>query len=86
MKRSKMKSSSFAVPSRRAYPVTSVKQARNAIARVQQHGSASDKRAVYSKVRSKYPALAARSSVIPTRTGRGRHHGQAIGTTNRGRK
>lgn len=80
MKRSKMKPSSFAVPGRKAYPVTSVAQARNAIVRVQQHGSASDKRAVYAKVRSRYPALAKRSTVVPTRGGSGRRHGQPVGS------
>lgn len=83
MKRSQMKASSFAVPSRRAYPVTSLAQARNAVARVQQHGSPADKKAVYSKVRGRYPALAKRSTVVPTRSGPGRHHGQPTGTRNR---
>ena len=86
MKRSQMNASSFAVPSRRAYPVTSLPQARNAIARVQQHGSPADKAAVYSKVRQRYPALAGRSTVVPTRGGTGRHHGQPAGTRNRGNR
>lgn len=83
MKRSAMKASTFAVPSRKAYPINTPGRARNAIARVQQHGSASDKKAVYAKVRAKYPGIAKRSAVVPTRSGTGRHHGQAKGTRNR---
>jgi hypothetical protein len=80
MKRSKMKRSSFAIPSKRKYPITSMGRARNAIARVQQHGSPAEKRAVFSKIRTKYPALARRSSVIPTKTGSGRRYGERVGT------
>jgi hypothetical protein len=83
MQRSKMKPSTFAVPSRKAYPLPDIGHARNAIARVQQHGSPVEKAAVFSKVRTRYPALAKRSSVVPTRTGTGRHYGQPPGTTNR---
>lgn len=83
MKRSRMSPSTFAIPSRKAYPVNTPGRARNAIARVQQHGSAADKRKVYAKVRAKYPGIANRSTVIPTRSGTGRHHGQAKGTRNR---
>jgi len=86
MKRARMKASSFAVPGRRAYPVTSMARARSAIVRVRQHGSPSDKRAVYAKVRSRYPALAKRSTVVPTRGGSGRHHGQPVGTRNTRRR
>lgn len=82
MKRSKMPARSFAVPGEKKYPVTSVKQARNAIARVEQHGSPAEKKAVYSKVKSKYPALAKRSTVIPTKGGTGRHVGQPKGKRN----
>jgi hypothetical protein len=65
------------------YPVNSPARAKNAISRVSQHGTAAEKKMVYAKVRSRYPALAARSAVIPTRSGTGRHYGQAKGTTNR---
>jgi len=68
------------------YPINTAARARNAVARVNQHGSAAEKKLVYAKVRSRYPALAARSTVIPTRTGTGRHYGQPKGTTNRGRR
>jgi hypothetical protein len=86
MKRSQMSLSTFAIPERRAYPINTPGRARNAIARVQQHGTASEKRRVYAKIRRRYPAIANRSKVIPTRTGTGRHFGQAKGTSNKGRK
>jgi hypothetical protein len=86
MKRSKMPASSFAIPSRKAYPIPDAAHARNALARVEQRGSAAEKRQVYSAVRRRFPALAERSAVVPTSKGSGRHYGQAKGTTNRGRR
>ena len=83
MKRSSMPASSFAIPSRKAYPINTIGRARNAVARVNQNGSPAEKRQVYSAVRQRYPALAQRSPVIPTRTGTGRRYGQAKGTRNR---
>lgn len=83
MKRSRMAPSSFALPKTKQYPITDVAHARNAIARVNQVGTPAQKAAVYAKVRAKFPALAKRSTVIPTKTGPGRHFGQAKGTTNR---
>lgn len=49
------------------YPIDSLARARNALARVEQHGSAQEKSMVKAAVKRKYPALAARSSVIKTR-------------------
>jgi hypothetical protein len=80
VKRSKMKPSSFALPKQKKYPVNTLPRARNAIARVQQNGSPTEKAAVFSAVRRKYPALAARSTVVPTKTGTGRHYGEPPGT------
>lgn len=79
--------SSYAVPAsspvggrgRAKYPINSAARARNAIARVRQHGTPAEKRMVYAKVRSRYPGIAARSSVIPTRGGSGRRSGQRRG-------
>jgi hypothetical protein len=79
MKRQKMKSSSFAIPSKRKYPINTPGRRKNAIARVQQHGSPAEKRAVFSAIRRKDPGLAKRSSVIPTKGGSGRHYGDPIG-------
>src|SRR5262245_28247100 len=67
---------------RAKYPVNTMARARAAISYVTRHGSAAEKKAVYAKVRSAYPALARRSTVVPTRTGTGRHYGQAKGTRN----
>ena len=52
------------------YPVDTMARARNAIARVGQHGTPAEKAAVYAKVKSTYPALAKRSTVIPTKGGK----------------
>jgi hypothetical protein len=54
----------------RKYPVDTMARARNAIARVGQHGTPAEKTAVYNKVKAKYPALAKRSTVIPTKGGK----------------
>lgn len=54
------------------YPIPDIRHARNAIARVRQFGSPAEKRMVYAAVRRRYPGLAKRSSVIPTRTGSGK--------------
>src|SRR5262245_17261799 len=82
---------SYAVPAsspvggkgRAKYPVNTLKRAKAAISYVGQHGSAAEKAKVYAKIRSRYPALANRSTVVPTRGGTGRHHGQPKGTRNR---
>lgn len=55
--RSRMKSSSFAIPSRRAYPIHDLSHARNALARVSQHGTPSEKATVRRKVYAKFPSL-----------------------------
>ncbi|HEY7413926.1 MAG TPA: hypothetical protein VH593_01940 [Ktedonobacteraceae bacterium] len=89
-RRNRLAPKSFAVPKnspvggrgKAKYPIHDQAHARNAIARVNQHGSPAEKKMVYSAVKRKYPALAKRSGVIPTRTGTGRHHGQAKGTRN----
>jgi len=87
-----MKRSRFAIPkgkgrkkSRNQYPINTVGRARNAISRVGQHGTPAEQRMVYSAVRRRYPGLARRSSVIPTKTGTGRHYGEPKGTTHRKR-
>lgn len=67
------------------YPINTIGRARNAIVRVEQHGSPEEKKLVYSAVRRRYPALARRSSVVPTKTGTGRRYGERKGTTHRGR-
>jgi hypothetical protein len=59
--RSKLKSSSFAIPSKKpgsgSYPIPDKSHARNALARVAQHGSPSEKARVRAKVHAKYPGI-----------------------------
>jgi hypothetical protein len=50
----------------KSYPVDTMARARNALSRVGQHGTPAEKAAVYAKVKSEYPALAKRSTVIKT--------------------
>jgi len=56
-KRNKLPAGDFAVKGRR-YPVNDVKHARNALARVSQHGSPAEKAAVRRKVHGKFPGIA----------------------------
>ena len=59
--RKKLPKSSFAIPSKApgsgSYPVGDKAHARNALARVAQHGSPSEKAAVRRKVKAKYPSI-----------------------------
>lgn len=55
--RKALPASAFAIPSRRAYPITDRSHARNALARVAQHGTPAEKAAVRRKVRAKYPSM-----------------------------
>jgi hypothetical protein len=54
--RKKIKTASFALPGRR-YPIHDRSHAANALARVSQYGSASEKATVRRKVRARYPGL-----------------------------
>lgn len=47
----------FALKSERAYPVNDKSHARNALARVSQHGSQADKKTVRAAVKRKYPGI-----------------------------
>ncbi len=47
----------FAIPERRAYPIHDVEHARNALARVAQHGTPEEKKRVRAAVYRKYPSL-----------------------------
>lgn len=55
--RNKLKKSSFAEPGKRAYPIQDASHARNALARVSQHGSPSEKKQVRAAVHKKYPGI-----------------------------
>ena len=56
-KRNKLPKKDFAEPSERKYPVNDKAHARNALARVSQHGTESEKVAVRKKVHAKFPGI-----------------------------
>jgi len=59
--RKKIPKSEFAIPSKKpgsgSYPIPDRSHAANALARVSQHGSSTEKAAVRAKVRAKYPNM-----------------------------
>lgn len=55
--RNNLPSSDFAIPSQRAYPIEDAAHARDALARVVQHGSPEQIAQVRSAVRKHYPNL-----------------------------
>jgi hypothetical protein len=55
-KRNALPESAFAVPGRK-YPIPDPNHARNALARVSQHGSPTEKEEVRSKVKRKFPGI-----------------------------
>jgi len=55
--RKRMKSSSFAIPGKRKYPINDKAHARNALARVAQHGTPKEKAQVRRAVKRKYPSI-----------------------------
>lgn len=55
--RSKLPSSDFAVPKRKAYPVNDPSHARNALSRVSQFGTDAEKKAVKEKVHKRFPGI-----------------------------
>lgn len=56
-KRRRMSKTSFALPSQRAYPMDTIGRARNALARVSQHGTPAQQRTVRRNVTRKWPSL-----------------------------
>lgn len=56
-KRNSLKSSSFAEPSKRAYPINDRNHAKNALARVSQFGTPAEKKQVRAAVHKKYPSM-----------------------------
>lgn len=55
--RKRLPRSKFALPKKRKYPLDTKKRARNALARVSQHGTPAQKRTVRAAVRRKYPSI-----------------------------
>lgn len=56
--RKQLPASDFAEPQSRAYPVPDASHARNALARVAQHGTPAEQATVRRKVASKFPGIA----------------------------
>ena len=56
-RRSRVKTKNFALKRERKYPIPDKSHARNALARVAQHGSPSEKKRVRAAVTKKYPSL-----------------------------
>lgn len=55
--RKKLDKQSFALPGRRKYPIPDKAHARNALARVAQHGSEEEQRTVRAAVHKKFPSI-----------------------------
>lgn len=55
--RNKLPKKDFAVPGKKAYPIEDKSHARNALARVSEFGSPSQKAEVKAKVHKKFPAI-----------------------------
>ena len=55
--RNKLKDKSFALPDQRKYPIPDIEHARNALARVAQHGTAEEQKKVRKAVEKRYPSL-----------------------------
>lgn len=55
--RKRMKSSTFALPKERKYPIPDAAHARNALSRVSQHGSPSGVKRVKAAVHKKFPSI-----------------------------
>lgn len=55
--RSALLKKSFAVPSKKAYPINNASHARNALARVSQFGSPTEKKQVRAAVKKKFPNI-----------------------------
>jgi hypothetical protein len=63
--RNSLKTSTFAVPGRRAYPIPDASHARNALARVSGNGSSAEKAQVRAKVHAKFPGIGGMSKPGP---------------------
>lgn len=55
--RKKLSKKAFAEPGKRAYPINDLSHARNALARVSQFGSPTEKATVRRAVKRKFPAV-----------------------------
>lgn len=71
-RRRRLSKKSFAIPSKRKYPINDKAHARNALSRVSQHGSPSEKKKVRAAVRRKYPSIGKKRSTSRKRRRGGR--------------
>lgn len=55
--RKRMSTSTFAIPESRSYPIPDESHARNALARVAQHGTPAEKKRVRAAVKRKFPNI-----------------------------
>lgn len=55
--RKKLDKKSFALPKSRKYPIPDKAHARNALARVAQHGTPADQKRVKAAVKKRYPSI-----------------------------
>jgi hypothetical protein len=55
--RKRLPKKSFAIPEKDGYPIEDAAHARNALARVSQHGSSSEKKRVRAAVHKRYPKI-----------------------------
>jgi hypothetical protein len=55
--RKKLSKKSFALPGKRKYPIPDKAHARNALARVAQHGTPAEQKKVDAAVKKRYPSL-----------------------------
>lgn len=62
-KRNNLKEKSFALPGSRSYPIHDMVHARNALARVAQHGTPEEKAKVKAAVHKKFPSLAGKDEM-----------------------
>ena len=60
-KRKKLSKKAFALPGKRKYPIPDKAHARNALARVAQHGSPSEQKKVKAAVRKRFPSIGKKS-------------------------
>jgi len=59
--RKKLKKGSFALPGKRKYPIPDKAHARNALARVAQHGTPAEQKKVKAAVKKRYPSIGKKS-------------------------
>lgn len=71
-KRKRLKKSSFAIPSKRAYPIMDRAHAISALSRVAQHGTPTEKAQVRRAVHRKYPGMQITGLTTRKRKGRKR--------------